>query len=157
MKNSAFYIFAILAIGALVWITFSSRNQQAEHNGGPVSTPDAPQPIGPYSQAVMRGNAMFVSGQIAIDPKTGLLDTANITAETKRVMENIAAILRASKMEMKDIARTTIYLTDLDNFKTVNEIYGSYFGDGPYPARETVEVSALPKGVHVEISVTAIK
>lgn len=105
----------------------------------------------------MRGNAMFVSGQIAIDPKTGAMDTADIASETKRVMENIAAILRASKMEMKDIAKTTIYLTDLDNFKTVNEVYGGYFGNGPYPARETVEVAALPKGAHVEISVTAIK
>lgn len=156
MKNSAFYIFAVLAIGALIWITVRSRDKHTEHNG-PVSTAEAPQPIGPYSQAVMRGNAMFVSGQIAIDPKTGNLDTADIASETKRVMENIAAILRASKMEMKDIAKTTIYLTDLNDFKSVNEVYESYFGSGPYPARETVEVAALPKSAHVEISVTAIR
>ncbi len=155
MKNSIFIAFALCAIVALVWITFSARNQHAEHNG-PVSTNEAPQPIGPYSQAVMRGNAMFVSGQIAIDPKTGNLDTANISVETKRVMENIRAILQSSKMEMKDIAKATIYLTNLDDFKTVNEVYASYFGAGPYPARETVEVSRLPKGAHVEISVTAI-
>lgn len=156
MKNSVFYIFAICAIGALLWLTFRPGNQEIEHIE-PITTTDAPQPIGPYSQAVMRGNALFVSGQIAIDPKTGALDTADISSETKRVMENIAAILRASKMEMKDIAKTTIYLTDLSNFKTVNEVYGSYFGNGPYPARETVEVSALPKSAHVEISVTAIR
>lgn len=156
MKNTIFYGILAIAIIALIWITMSARNQHAEHNG-PVSTPDAPQPIGPYSQAVMRGNAMFVSGQVAIDPKTGNADTADIATETKRVMENIKAILLASKMEMKDIAQARIYLTDLDNFKVVNEVYGSYFGSGPYPARETVEVSALPKGMHIEISCTAIR
>jgi 2-iminobutanoate/2-iminopropanoate deaminase len=156
MKNSIFVAFAVCAIVALIWMTFSARQQHAEHNG-PISTTEAPQPIGPYSQAVMRGNAMFVSGQIALDPKTGAMDTADIATETKRVMNNIAAILKSSKMEIKDIAKTTIYLTDLDDFKTVNEIYGSYFGAGPYPARETVEVRRLPKGAHVEISVTAIR
>lgn len=156
MNKTIFYFIAVCAIAALLWITYNSRNQQQEHNG-PINTADAPQPIGPYSQAVMRGNAMFVSGQIALNPKTGALDTTDINSETKRVMENIAAILRASKMEMKDIAKTTIYLTDLDNFKAVNEVYGSYFSNGAYPARETVEVSALPKGAHVEISVTAIR
>lgn len=156
MKNSAFYVFAIVAIGSLLWLTFHSGNKEAEHNE-PVSTINAPQPIGPYSQAVMRGNAMFVSGQAGIDPKTGILDTSSIEAETKQSMNNIVAILAAAKMEMKDIAKTTIYLTDLTNFKTVNEVYGSYFGSGPYPARETVEVKALPKGAHIEISVTAIR
>lgn len=156
MKNSIFIAFAFCAIAALIWMTFSAKNQHAEHNG-PVATDQAPQPIGPYSQAVMRGNAMFVSGQIAINPKTGILDTANISAETKQVMENIAAILLASKMEMKDVAKATIYLTNLDDFKTVNEVYGSYFGKGPFPARETVEVRRLPKGAHIEISVTAIR
>jgi 2-iminobutanoate/2-iminopropanoate deaminase len=156
MKNSIFIAFAACAIVALLWITFSSQKQHEEHNGAIVTT-DAPQPIGPYSQAVIRGNALFVSGQIAIDPKTGNLDTADIATETKRVMNNIAAILRASHMEMNSIAKTTIYLTNLDNFAKVNEMYGSYFGSGPYPARETVEVSRLPKGAHIEISVTAIR
>jgi 2-iminobutanoate/2-iminopropanoate deaminase len=105
----------------------------------------------------MRGNALFVSGQVGIDPKTGVLDTSSIEAETRQAMNNIAAILRGAKMEMKDIAKTTIYLTDLANFKTVNEVYGSFFGTGPYPARETVEVKGLPKGAHIEISVTAIR
>lgn len=134
----------------------NARDKTEAHNG-PITTADAPQPIGPYSQAVMRGNALFISGQVAIDPKTGNADTADISTETKRVMENIKAILLAAKMEMKDIAQVRIYLTDLDNFKTVNEVYGSYFGEGPYPARETVEVSALPKGMHIEISCTAIR
>jgi 2-iminobutanoate/2-iminopropanoate deaminase len=156
MKNTIFYGIVAIAVIALIWMTLSARKQHNEHNG-PVSTSDAPQPIGPYSQAVMRGNALFISGQIAIDPKTGAADTVDIAAETKRVMENIKAILSASKMEMNDLAQVRIYLTDLDHFKTVNEIYGSYFGDGPYPARETVEVSALPKGMHIEISATAIR
>lgn len=156
MKNTIFYGILAIAIIALIWITLKARDHQDEHNG-PITTADAPQPIGPYSQAVMRGNALFVSGQVAIDPKTGNADTADISIETKRVMENIKAILVAAKMEMRDIAQVRIYLTDLGNFKTVNEIYGSYFGDGPYPARETVEVSALPKGMHIEISCTAIR
>jgi 2-iminobutanoate/2-iminopropanoate deaminase len=156
MKNTAFYGVVAIAIIALVWITLNARDKTEAHNG-PISTKNAPQPIGPYSQAVMRGNALFVSGQVAIVPATGVADTADISAETRRVMENIKAILAEAKMEMKDIAQVRIYLTDLGNFKTVNEIYGSYFGDGPYPARETVEVSALPKGMHVEISCTAIR
>lgn len=156
MKNSIFYAVALCAVLALLWITYSARDRVADHNG-PIITTEAPQPIGPYSQAVMRGNAMFISGQVAIDPKTGNADTADIATETKRVMENIKAILVAAKMEMKDLAQVRIYLTDLDNFKTVNEVYGSYFGNGPYPARETVEVSALPKGMHIEISATAIR
>jgi 2-iminobutanoate/2-iminopropanoate deaminase len=156
MKNLVFYAILAIAVFALVWITLSARDRNDSHNG-PVTTKDAPQPIGPYSQAVIRGNALFVSGQVAIDPETGNADTADITVETKRVMENIKAILLAAEMEMKDISQVRIYLTDLNNFKTVNEIYGSYFGDGPYPARETVEVSALPKGMHIEISCTAIR
>ena len=156
MKNPIFIAFAACAIVALLWITFSSKKQHEEHNGA-IATADAPQPIGPYSQAVIRGNALFVSGQIAIDPKTGNLDTVDIATETKRVMNNIAAILHASQMEVSSIAKTTIYLTNLDDFAKVNEVYGSYFGKGAYPARETVEVSRLPKGAHVEISVTAIR
>ncbi len=156
MNKTIFYGITVIAIGALLWITYNARQHTSEQNG-PINTAEAPQPIGPYSQAVMRGNALFISGQVAIDPKTGNADTADISTETKRVMENIKAILVAAKMEMKDIAQVRIYLTDISNFKTVNEIYGSYFGDGPYPSRETVEVSALPKGMHIEISATAIR
>lgn len=122
-----------------------------------VATDSAPQPIGPYSQAVRKGNALFVSGQVGIDPANGKADTADISTETKRALNNVKAILQASHLSMNDIAKTTIYLTDLQNFKTVNEVYATYFGDGPFPARETVGVSALPKGMHIEISVVAIK
>jgi 2-iminobutanoate/2-iminopropanoate deaminase len=156
MKHTFFYGFAIIAIGFLLYLNFSKENKR-DQTVDVIHTKDAPEPIGPYSQAMRKGNAVFVSGQIAIDPKTGELDTSNITNETKRVLDNVKAILTAAGLGMNDIAKTTIYLDDLNQFKTVNDIYTSYFGAGPYPARETVEVSALPKGAHVEISVIAIK
>ena len=156
MKNSAFYAFAIIAIGSLLWLTFRPDPADPDTNGV-IATDSAPKPIGPYSQAVMRNNALFVSGQVAINPFTGAMDTADIKTETRRVMENISAILAEAKLEMHDIVKTTIYMTDLSHFAEMNEVYGSYFGDGPYPARETVQVAALPKGVHIEISVTAIR
>ena len=121
-----------------------------------IFTEKAPKPIGPYSQAVMKGNALFVSGQVAIVPATGELDTSNIENETKQVMENIKAILSAAKMEMSDVAKATIFLSDMNNFERMNAVYGSYFQKDP-PARETVQVSALPKNANVEISVIAIK
>jgi 2-iminobutanoate/2-iminopropanoate deaminase len=121
-----------------------------------IFTGKAPKPIGPYSQAVKKGNMLFVSGQIAINPATNQLDTTTIEAETKLVMENIKAIVTAAGMEMKHIMKVTIYLTDLKNFKTVNEVYATYFRENP-PARETVQVAALPKGAHLEISVIAMK
>jgi 2-iminobutanoate/2-iminopropanoate deaminase len=156
MKHSLFYSVAIIAIFFLLYLNFAKSNKR-DAAVDVIQTDNAPQPIGPYSQAVRRGNAFFVSGQIAIDPKTGALDTSSITTETKRVMENIKAIITASGLTMNDIAKTSIFMTDLKNFSTVNDIYTGYFGAGPYPARETVQVAALPKGVHIEISVTAIK
>lgn len=121
-----------------------------------IFTEKAPKPIGPYSQAVMRGNALFVSGQVAIIPSTGELDTSSIENETKQVMENIKAIVETAGMNMSDVVKATIYLSDMNNFSRMNEVYGSYFTSNP-PARETVQVSALPKKVNVEISVIAIK
>jgi 2-iminobutanoate/2-iminopropanoate deaminase len=156
MKNIVFYGFAVVAIVALIWITYNARKLNESHNRI-IQTKNAPAPIGPYSQAVMKGNALFVSGQIAIDPANNTMDTADIATETKRVMNNIAAIVAEAGMKMSDVAKTTIYLTDLSKFKTVNEVYGSFFNDGNYPARETVEVKSLPKGAHVEISVTVIR
>lgn len=156
MKNVAFYGFAAVAIVALIWITFNARKLNETHNRI-INTKNAPQPIGPYSQAVLKGNALFVSGQIAIDPLTGKMDTVDIAVETKRVMNNIAAIVNEAGMKMSDVTKTTIYLTDLNQFKTVNEVYGTFFPAGSYPARETVEVQSLPKGAHVEISVTVIR
>ncbi|HXS35305.1 MAG TPA: RidA family protein [Flavipsychrobacter sp.] len=117
-----------------------------------IETKSAPAPIGPYSQAVQAGNLLFVSGQVAIDPATGAVMQQNIQAETKQVMENLKAILNEAGMDFSNIIKTTIFLTDMGTFAQVNEIYGSYFKSN-FPARETVQVSALPKAVNVEISV----
>jgi reactive intermediate/imine deaminase len=119
-----------------------------------ISTKDAPGAIGPYSQAVKSGDLLFLSGQIPLDPATGQLVTGDITAQTRRVMDNLRAVLAAAGCTFADVVRTTIYLVDLGHFATVNEAYGSYF-EAPYPARATVQVAALPKGAQVEIDVIA--
>ena len=121
-----------------------------------IRTDKAPAPIGPYSQAVLSGNTLYVSGQIALNPVDGQLITINIIRETNQVMENIGAILKEAGFDYSDILKTTIFLKDMQNFQTVNEVYGNYFKDN-FPARETVEVSKLPKDVNVEISVIAGK
>ncbi len=121
-----------------------------------IRTDKAPAPIGPYSQAVLSGNTLYVSGQIALNPADGQLITINIIRETNQVMENIGAILKEAGFDYSDIVKTTIFLKDLQNFQTVNEVYANYFKDN-FPARETVEVSKLPKDVNVEISVVAGK
>ena len=121
-----------------------------------IRTDKAPAPIGPYSQAVLSGNTLYVSGQIALNPVDGQLITINIIRETNQVMENIGAILKEAGFDFSDILKTTIFLKDMQNFQTVNEVYGNYFKDN-FPARETVEVSKLPKDVNVEISVIAGK
>ena len=121
-----------------------------------IRTDKAPAPIGPYSQAVLSGNTLYVSGQIALNPVDGQLITVNIIRETNQVMENIGAILKEAGFNFSDIVKTTIFLKDMQNFQTVNEVYGNYFKDN-FPARETVEVSGLPKNVNVEISVIAVK
>ena len=117
---------------------------------------DAPAPIGPYSQAVKTGNTLYLSGQIALDPVTGELINENITEETHAVMKNMEAILRAAGFEFSDVAKCTIFIRDMGEFATINEAYGQYFKSNP-PARETVEVSKLPKNVNVEISCIAVK
>jgi 2-iminobutanoate/2-iminopropanoate deaminase len=119
-----------------------------------VSTNEAPKAIGPYSQAVRSGSLLFCSGQIPLDPKSGEIVPGDITAQTQRVLDNIAAVLRAEGATFEDVVKTTIFLTDLNDFQTVNEIYGSYFKNQP-PARSTVQVAALPKGARVEIEVIA--
>jgi 2-iminobutanoate/2-iminopropanoate deaminase len=121
-----------------------------------IKTDKAPAPIGPYNQATLAGNMLFVSGQIALDPATGQLVLDNIEAETHLVMNNIKAILDEASFGFEHVVKTTIFLSDMDTFAKVNEIYGSYF-TGNYPARETVQVSVLPKKVNVEISVIAYK
>ncbi|HYG04384.1 MAG TPA: RidA family protein [Chryseosolibacter sp.] len=121
-----------------------------------VNSDKAPEPIGPYSQAIKAGNMLFVSGQIAIDRATGNLTTGDILSETKQVMQNINHILQAAGFGFEHVVKTSIFLTDMNNFPKVNEVYGSFVAANP-PARETVEVSGLPKGVNVEISCIAVK
>ncbi|MDI1235581.1 MAG: Rid family detoxifying hydrolase [bacterium] len=120
-----------------------------------ILTTTAPAPIGPYSQAVLIGNTLYCSGQIALTID-GTLVTDSIEAETKQVMHNIGELLKAAQMDYSHIVKTSIFLTDMGDFSKVNGVYASYFSSD-FPARETIQVSALPKGVHVEISVTAIK
>ena len=121
-----------------------------------INTPDAPAPIGPYSQAVMAGNFLFVSGQVAINPLNGELVLDDIKTETKQVMENIKAVLIEAGVDFSNIIKTSIFLKDMQNFAQVNEVYGAYFTE-QFPARETVQVAGLPKNVNVEITVTAFK
>jgi 2-iminobutanoate/2-iminopropanoate deaminase len=117
---------------------------------------DAPEPIGPYSQAIQTGNMLFISGQIAIQKSTGKIITADIESETKQVMENLSVILKAAGLNFSHVVKSTIFLKDMDMFPKVNAIYGQHFLQQP-PARETVEVSRLPKDVNVEISCIAVK
>jgi len=119
-----------------------------------VETKKAPAPIGPYSQAVVSGNFVFVSGQVAKNASTGTMVTDNIKEEAKQVMENVKAVLEAAGSNLGKVVKTSIFLSNMDNFAQVNEVYGSYF-TGNYPARETVQVSRLPLNVNVEISVIA--
>ena len=120
-----------------------------------IQTNKVPAPIGPYSQAVIANGFLFASGQIAFDPTTGKLVLDTIQSETKQVMENIKAILEAANIHFGHIVKTTIFLSDMQLFAQVNEVYGSYFAD-QFPARETVAVKTLPRNVNVEISVTAV-
>lgn len=121
-----------------------------------ITTSDAPGAIGPYSQAVRAGNLVFLSGQVPTDPATGQLVPGDIAAQTRRAMDNLGAVLKASGCSYGDVVRTTIYLTDLGTFTAVNEAYAAYF-TAPYPARATVQVSALPRGAAVEIDMVAVR
>ncbi len=121
-----------------------------------IITTAAPAPIGPYSQAVMANGFLFISGQIALDTVDGTLYIEDIITETDRVMQNLRGILAAAGLDFSNVVKTTIFLTDMAHFSEVNEVYSVYFDDGTAPARETVQVSALPKGVNVEISMIAV-
>lgn len=120
-----------------------------------ISTTEAPAAVGPYSQAVRVGSLMFCSGQIPLDPKTQQMVEGDISAQARRVLENVTALLKSEGLTFENIVKTTIFLTNLGDFQTVNELYGSYFKSDP-PARSTVEVSALPKGANIEIEVIAV-
>ena len=120
-----------------------------------VSTTEAPAAVGPYSQAVRVGPMLFTAGQIPLDPQSGQIVSGNIAEQTRRVFDNLAAVLRAEGMDFSNIVKTTVFMTDLGDFQTMNEVYASYFKDQP-PARSTVQVSALPKGAQVEIELVAV-
>jgi len=120
-----------------------------------IHTKNAPSAIGPYNQAVLNDNILYTSGQIAIDPVTGNLITADIRKETKQVMENLKALLEVVEMDFSNVLKATIFISDMDNYSIINEIYASYFEEKSAPARETVEVSRLPKSVSIEISMIA--
>lgn len=119
-----------------------------------IHTTAAPAPIGPYNQAIRAGNMLFISGQICLDPATGELKNKDIQEETHQVMHNLKSILQQAGMDFSHVVKTTIFITDMHQFGSVNEVYGKYF-ESDFPARETVQVSALPKFVNVEISMIA--
>ncbi len=122
-----------------------------------ITTSNAPAPIGPYNQAVLAGNTLYTSGQIAFDPASGNLILETIASETKQVMENLKAVLEAAEMSFENVVKTSIFISDMHNFAAINEVYASYFNEETAPARETVEVANLPKFVNVEISMIAVK
>jgi len=121
-----------------------------------ITTNNAPSPIGPYNQAIQVGNMLFISGQVCIDPSTGELKNKDLQEEAHQVMHNLKAILYEAGMDFENVVKTTIFITDMNRFAEINEVYGKYF-KGNFPARETVQVSALPRFVNVEISMIAVK
>ncbi len=121
-----------------------------------IKTDKAPMPIGPYNQAILVNNTLYASGQIAINPTTNELISAGIEEETKQVMENLAAVLDAAGMHFSDVVKCSIFISDMNDFGAINEVYGTYFDDENAPARETVQVAVLPKRVNVEISLIAV-
>lgn len=121
-----------------------------------INTPNAPAPIGPYNQAILSGSTLYISGQVCIDPASGELKNKDIEEETHQVMHNLSAVLQAAGMDFSQVVKTTIFITDMNQFGIINGIYGKYF-QGDFPARETVQVATLPKLVNVEISMIAVK
>jgi 2-iminobutanoate/2-iminopropanoate deaminase len=119
-----------------------------------VSSPDAPAAIGPYSPAIRAGQLLFISGQVPIDPATGQMIEGDVTTQTRRVLDNVGALLLAADRSFADVVRTTIFLADMNDFAAVNEVYGQYFAE-PFPARATVQVARLPKDARVEIDAIA--
>jgi 2-iminobutanoate/2-iminopropanoate deaminase len=122
-----------------------------------IFTENAPLPIGPYNQAVLKGNTLYTSGQIALNPTTMELVLDSIEVETKQVMENLKAVLEAADMTFENVVKTTIYIMNMNDFAKINSVYGEYFNEKTAPARETVQVACLPKNVNIEISVIAIQ
>ena len=151
MNTKKIYIISTLVI--LLFTLFNTGQATTM-----INTKNAPTPIGPYSQAKFAGPLLFLSGQIAIDPSTNKLVTDNITKETHQVMQNLQSVLKAADMDFDNVVKTTIYLTDMNNFSEVNKTYGEYFKKTKaFPARATVEISRLPAGARVEIEMIAYK
>ena len=121
-----------------------------------IFTEKAPAPIGPYNQAILSGNTLYTSGQIAINPADGNLVTTTIEAETTQVMENMKAVLEAAGMNFENVVKTSIFIMNMNDFGSINTVYGSYFNEKTAPARETVQVACLPKNVNIEISMVAV-
>jgi 2-iminobutanoate/2-iminopropanoate deaminase len=132
------------------------KNKYYLHMKKIIFTEKAPAPIGPYNQAVLVGNTLYTSGQIAINPATGELVTSNIEAETTQVMENMKAVLEAAGMTFENVVKSTIFIMNMGDFGAINTVYGSYFNEKTAPARETVQVACLPKNLNIEISMIAI-
>jgi 2-iminobutanoate/2-iminopropanoate deaminase len=147
MKKTGFSLFFLL-------ILFSGFTQSNERKV--IFSHEAPKVVGPYSHAIMAGNTLYVSGQIGIDPATGQMDTLNFETEFRRVLSNIEVILKEAGMTFENVVKSTIYTTDLKQYKLINTLYGEKFPKDP-PARETVQVVALPVGAHVEVSCVAVK
>ena len=133
-----------------------SRSQPVAVARSRIKTPLAPAAIGPYSQGILVGDTLYCSGQIAIDPESGSLVTGSIEAEAERVLDNLGAVLRASRMDYENVVRCTVYLVDINDYAQVNEIYARYFSEAP-PAREAVQVAALPRGARLEIACVAVR
>jgi len=140
----------------LLWILVISCGFTQTTDRQVIQSPDAPKAIGPYSQAILAGNTLYISGQIAINPESGKMDTLNFETEIRRVLSNLGAVLKEAGMSYENVVKATIFTTDLKNYKLINTIYGEYFKDKP-PAREAVQVAALSAGAHVEISCVAVK
>lgn len=122
-----------------------------------ITTTKAPAPIGPYNQAILSGNTLYTSGQIALNPETMQLVLDNIETETNQVMQNLKAVLKAAEMNFENVVKTSIFIMNMNDFMAINKVYGSYFDENTAPARETIQVAGLPKGVNVEISMIAVK
>ncbi len=122
-----------------------------------IKTKEAPLPIGPYNQAILKNDTLYASGQIALNPKTNKLVICDIKTETKQVMENLVAVLKAADMDFSHVVKCSIFISDMNDFTAINDIYSSYFNQETAPARETVQVAVLPKNVNVEISLIAVR
>lgn len=150
MRKTILYLISAILITVGIF-SFADKTPSREI----ILTDKAPKPIGPYSQGIKVGNTLYVAGQVGFTPE-GKLDTSSVENECKQAINNVKAIVEAAGMNMQQVVKATLYVTDLKNFSRVNEVYGTYFPQNP-PARETVQVAALPKGARFEISVIAVK